>query len=69
MEAETEKNRVVWNCERRAFMDPGAVQRYPSSQHLKDWLWHYQRACVHTCGHTCFANKKERETLLILLRP
>ncbi|KAJ8044742.1 Cilia- and flagella-associated protein 70 [Holothuria leucospilota] len=26
MEAETEKNRVVWNCERRAFMDPGAVQ-------------------------------------------
>ncbi|XP_071834578.1 cilia- and flagella-associated protein 70-like isoform X3 [Apostichopus japonicus] len=25
-EAESEKNRVVWNCERRAFMDPGAVQ-------------------------------------------
>ncbi|XP_063957993.1 cilia- and flagella-associated protein 70-like isoform X2 [Lytechinus pictus] len=26
MEAENEKNRVYWNCERRAFMDPSAVQ-------------------------------------------
>ncbi|XP_022106996.1 cilia- and flagella-associated protein 70-like isoform X2 [Acanthaster planci] len=59
VEAETEKNRVIWNCERRCYMEPSAVQSLQTKiAHTRLWPVELMRMPMPTAAK---AKGKEEE--------